>query len=283
MIGLVAGSARLGIDLDRGGRLSSLRLGEREILVGPPDATDRSIEWGSFLMAPWVGRLENGIFDFDGRRYVMPPTLGRHAIHGVVFDRSWTATRVDGDLAELSCDLGPAGWPFGGVARQRFRLEATGVHIEAEVQAERRMPAALGWHPWFRREAPGPRLRVDADEVLQTRGLIPTGERIPVRGMTDLRPGRLIAGRHVDHAYVDPRSPAVATFPDLELRISWDAPVSSVVVYTPPHAFCVEPQTAWPNALAGGEAEAPRTGLAILEAGGILRASMRIDWSVPGP
>ena len=66
------------------------------------------------------------------------------------------------------------------------------------------MPAALGWHPWFRREAPGPRLRVDADEVLQTRAMIPTGRRVPVRGMTDLRPGNPIAGRHVDHAYVGP-------------------------------------------------------------------------------
>ena len=113
--------------------------------------------------------------------------------------------------------------------------------------------------------------------------MIPTGRRIPVRGMTDLRPGRPIAGRHVDHAYVDPRSPAVASFPDLELRISWDGPVNSVVVYTPPHAFCVEPQTAWPNALAGGEADAARTGLAILEPGGVLRASMRIDWSVRDP
>ena len=117
----------------------------------------------------------------------MPATLGRHAIHGVVHDRPWTATRVDADAAALECDLGPAGWPFGGLARQRFTLGPTGVHIEAEVEAERRMPAALGWHPWFRREAPGPRLRVDADEVLQTRDMIPTGRRIPVRGMTDLR------------------------------------------------------------------------------------------------
>jgi aldose 1-epimerase len=283
VIELVAGSARLGIDLERGGRLSSLRIGERELLVGPPDAEDRSIEWGSFLMAPWVGRLEHGIFEFDGRRHVMPATLGPHAIHGVVFDRAWTATRVDGDIAELTCDLGPAGWPFGGVARQRFRLERGTVHIEAEVEAERRMPAALGWHPWFRRDAPGPRLRVDADEVLQTRAMIPTGQRVPVRGMTDLRPGRLIAGRHVDHAYIDARSPAVATFADLELRIGFEAPVNSLVVYTPPHAFCVEPQTAWPNALAGGEADAPRTGLRILEPGGILRASMRIEWSPAEP
>jgi len=59
--------------------------------------------------------------------------------------------------------------------------------------------------------------------------------------------------------------------------------VNSVVVYTPPHAFCVEPQTAWPNALAGGEAEAARTGLAMLAPGGVLRASMRIDWSARDP
>ena len=170
-----------------------------------------------------------------------------------------------------------------GVARQRVTVEPTGVFVEAEVEAGGacRRPSA-GTHG-SAREAPGPRLRVDADEVLQNRAMIPTGRRIPVRGMTDLRAGTPIAGRHVDHAYVDARSPAVATFPDLELRVSWDAPVDSLVVYTPPHAFCVEPQTAWPNALAGGEAEAARTGLRYRRVRRDARASMRFDWTTPAP
>ena len=110
------------------------------------------------------------------------------------------------------------------------------------------MPAALGWHPWFRRRSAEARLRVDADEVLVTRELIPTGERTQVRGMTDLRRGPAIAGRRLDHAYVDARSPAVVAWPDLELTIEFGPPASIVVVHTPPRGLCVEPQTAWPDA-----------------------------------
>jgi aldose 1-epimerase len=184
-----------------------------------------------------------------------------------------TATDV-----ELSCALGPAGWPLGGTVRQRIRLRPDGVRLEAEIVAERSMPAAFGWHPWFRRRPVDARLCVDAAEVLVTRDLIPTGDRMPVRGMTDLRRGPAIAGRRLDHAYVGARSPAVITWPDLELAIEFAPPASVVVVHTPPRGLCVEPQTAWPNALSADLRSTPGTGVTKLAAGESLRVEAGFSW-----
>lgn len=282
-IELRAGPSRLLVDVERGGRLSSLRIEGEELLVGTDDPADRSILWGSFPMAPWAGRLRDGTLDWEGRRYELRRSLGRHAIHGVVWDRAWTVDRLAPNEIELHCELGPAGWPLGGIVRQRIWLELDGVRLEAEIVAERSMPAAFGWHPWFRRRSADARLLVEADEVLVTRELIPTGRRTRVRGMTDLRRGPAMAGRRLDHAYVDVRSPAVVTWPDLELTIEFEPPASVVVVHTPPRGFCVEPQTAWPDALSSELRTVAGTGLAVLGPGETLRAMARLGWRAVRP
>lgn len=281
MIELANGPARLVIDLEHGGRLASLRTGDRELLV-PDVEGDDSIRWGCYLMAPWPGRLRDGLLDWEGQRHQLRQTLGRHAIHGVVHDRPWTVERATATDAELSCELEPAGWPLGGTARQRLHLDAAGLTLEAEIVADAReglsMPAALGWHPWFRRAEGEVRIRLDAETVLVTRELIPTGERTAVRGMTDLRSGPPLGRRRLDHAYVDARSPVVIRWPGFELEVGFDPPLTTVVVHTPPRGLCVEPQTAWPNAFDSALRSVPGTGLARLEPGERLKATMRLRW-----
>ena len=51
---LDSGVARVTVDLDQGARLASFIVGGRELLVteGPS-----SIQWGSYPMAPWAGRV----------------------------------------------------------------------------------------------------------------------------------------------------------------------------------------------------------------------------------
>jgi galactose mutarotase-like enzyme len=80
--------------------------------------------------------------------------------------------------------------------------------------------------------------------------MIPTGEAVPVAGSTDLRGGPRLGRRRLDLAHLAARSPAVVTWPDLELQIAFDPSPAPLVVYTPRDSFCVEPLTATPNALA---------------------------------
>jgi aldose 1-epimerase len=251
VITLGAGGVTVCIDAKRGGRLSSLRIDGRELLLGVDAAAGRSIGWGCFVMAPWPGRLAGGRFQWRGRTVELARTHGRHAIHGLVHDRAWQVEDASAREASLSIELGPASWPFAGRVRERFVLNDHSLVLEASIVADEPMPAAIGWHPWFLRRGADPEVEVGAASTLALRAMIPTGVRHPVRGRTDLRAGPALGRRRLDDVYVDARSPATIRWPDLELRVEFDPPLSTVVVHTPPQAICVEPQTTWPNALNG--------------------------------
>jgi aldose 1-epimerase len=292
LITLRAGPNRVVIDPARGGRLASWTVDGEELLVGPPDDVDASIHWGCFLMAPWPGRLAGGRFEWRGRTIQLRRTHGRHAIHGLTWNRAWSVHAASADAATLSIELPRAEWPMGGRVRQRVAVTDSGVRLEAEIEADEPMPAALGWHPWFLRRG-DPRLRVDAAAYQRTDGMIPTGETVPVSGRTDLGRGPRLGRRRLDLAYVDANSPAVITWPGLELQIEFEPSPSPLVVYTPPDSFCVEPLTAPPNALNGhairNDSRGSDAGTATehagptdLAAGGFLSSSIELGWRSKG-
>jgi aldose 1-epimerase len=261
------------IDVERGGRLASWSIDGEELLVGPPSDEDRSIRWGCFLMAPWPGRLANGRFDWHGRTVQLRRTHGRHAIHGLTWNRQWSVDRATGDEAVLSVDLPRDEWPMVGRVRQRISLTPTSLRLEAEIDGGEPMPAALGWHPWFRSRG-DPRLRVDAASILVTERMIPTGASTAVRGRSDLRSGPALGRRRLDLTYLAASSPAVVTWPDLELEIAFEPTPAPLVVYTPRDSLCVEPMTAIPNSLGLQPARRRASGVRELGPGEKLFASL---------
>jgi aldose 1-epimerase len=229
-------------------------------------------------MAPWAGSDRGAHVDWDGSSYRLEANDGPHAIHGVVFGRPWRVRGTAAAAAELEIDLGPLGWPFGGVARQTVRLWADGIELTAEITAaDVPMPAALGWHPWFRRPTDGDMaVRVEAADTLETAAdLIPTGRRLPVGGATDLRTGPPLGERRLDHVYPDVGSPVVVSWPDLTLTMTFSPVVRTFVVHSPPAGVCVEPQTAWPDAIALAARGISGTGLTSVAAGETFRATKR--------
>jgi aldose 1-epimerase len=243
------------IDLEVGGRLASFRIDGTELLRteghGP-------IQWGSYPMAPYAGRVRRGSFSFDGRRHDLPITMAPHAIHGTVLDRPWT---VVGD-GTIVTELGPA-WPFAGRAIQRFELDADHLVCELTVQADDRMPASIGWHPWFLRHPPGIEAPVELDfeagaMYVRDDDGITTSERItPPPGPWD-------------DCFTDVRRPPVLRWPGF-LELTIESACTDWVVYTVPEdTVCVEPQTAPPDALNGEPA--------VVEPGKPLMASMTWRW-----
>jgi aldose 1-epimerase len=277
MLTLEAGDVRAEIAVEAGGRLASLVVGRRELLVGRQGNEAQPMRWGCYMMAPWPGRLADGRFEWDGRTIRLPRTHGRHAIHGLVWNRPWEVEVSSGASATVSCALPPE-WPMGGVVRQTMTLAADRLTLDASITAGDAMPAALGWHPWFDRAADPVTLRLEADAVLETQRMIPTGRVRPVSGVRDLRGGPVVGERRLDHTFEGARSPAVLAWPDLRLTLSFDPSPAPVVVYTPWNAVCVEPQTAPPNALALPEAEARSAGVRFLEAGETMAARLELRW-----
>ncbi len=279
---LAAGADRALVDAHAGGRLASLVAGERERLIERPQAglPLPAISWGSFLMVPWVGRIRAGRVDWRGRSVQLTGNDGSHAIHGAGFDLPWHVESAAESAVEMSLQLDALRWPFAGVARQRISLRPGSLECTASISATEAMPAALGWHPWFRRDA-GEDLEVtvNADRRLELdREMIPTGSSIPVEGPFDLRAGPLLGARRLDDVFIDAHGPAVVRWPDLELRIEFSAPVISVVVFSPPGSVCVEPATAWPDALRLSSAGRTGTGQVFLAAGEELAATMTWRW-----
>jgi aldose 1-epimerase len=95
-----------------------------------------------------------------------------HAIHGACFEVPWQLEAASPAAVALRLEIDPARWPFRGVVRQRISLRPGSLECAASITATGPMPAALGWHPWFRR-SPGEDLaltvRADRRLVLERR------------------------------------------------------------------------------------------------------------------
>jgi aldose 1-epimerase len=166
---------------------------------------------------------------------------------------------------------------MGGRVVERVTLSDDALILEASVEADDAMPAALGWHPWFLRRGEV-RVELHADAVLEVDDMIPTGRAQPPEGALDLGDGPDLGDRRIDDTYTGVRSPITIRWPDLELQMAFGPEFGSAVVYTPPDTFCVEPQTATPNALALPPAEAAAAGIRILEPGEILSTRTTLSW-----
>jgi aldose 1-epimerase len=234
-----AADARVEVSPLNGGRISSLVVRGSELLL---TEGAEPILWGSFPMVPFAGRIRDGRFRFEDRSIQLGLNHLPDAIHGTVFERSW---RVDGP-ATLSIDLGP-GWPFAGVVVQHFALHDDRLDVSLSLACDEPMPAALGWHPWFRRRlsgaadrpsAPSAPVEVHLDAALM---YVRDADGLPTGQLIEPPPGPW------DDCFTGLRSPPRLTWPGvlgLELTSSAD---HWVVYDEPPDAVCVEPQTAPPD------------------------------------
>ena len=183
---LEAQDCRAVIDLDHGGRVASLQVSGWELV--PRDGKD-TIHWGSYIVAPWTGRLRHGRFSYEGHTFEMPLNAPPHALHGLVLDRPWQVL-VDGPLpsqATIGIELEPP-WPWHGRLVHSLRLAPDRLESRLELVADEPMPAAMGWHPWFLSllEGPGGRrlgpIELDVEPALMyahDEDELPTGELVP--------------------------------------------------------------------------------------------------------
>lgn len=244
-----------------GGRWAALRIDDLDVLGrGGP----RLLDWGCYPMAPFAGRIRDGLLDWGGRRHPLPRLMPPHAIHGVCLDRAWQVEHLAPSEVVLSCPL-DARWPWRGLARQHLSLTDDALVAVLEVHADEPMPAWIGYHPWFaRRLARGAAARIEFDAGswwprddagMPTDPVAPPADRPPFWDdcFSDLR--------------ADPR---VVWDGALALTLSTDNRYW-VVYDEKPDAVCVEPQTAPPNAAELGLAD-------VAVPGAPLRLTTRLSW-----
>ena len=259
MIELHAGSASCTVSAVDGGRVASLNVDGVDLVLRH-DTSLPAAGWGSYPMVPWAGRIRHGGFAFDGVDYQLPINFETHAIHGTGFEQPWEVLSSDESSVALACRLD---WMLGGEAEQRFELAGNALTCMLTVRAgDQAMPASIGWHPWFVKPE-----RVDL-----------RFERMYLRDDDYITDGRVAAPPPPppwDDCFAGPLATPRLWIGGLEVSISSDCEYW-VVYDMPPHATCVEPQTATPDAL---NRPFDLGGAMRLEPGDELRRTMTIGWT----
>jgi aldose 1-epimerase len=291
LVDIASGHTRASIAPEAGGRIHQIEIHAADawlpLLLAPErieTLLSEPLAWGSYAMAPWPGRIDGGRFLWEGHQYRVPVNLQPHSIHGRGVYNPWRVERRDASSCRMSIDF-DAGWPFAGRAVQSIAIEDRAItqRIEIHARSGSRFPAGAGWHPWFRRDVrPGAavRLRVDASRTYETTDEIPTGWLPPVQGETDLRAAPALGAGRLDTCYRHPQAPLVLHWGDIELTMTSSTNVTHAVVYTPEHAFCVEPQTCAPDAFNLAAQGIQGAGMAIVAPGRPLVATTTWRWRV---
>ena len=256
-------AGRLGLDLapQAGGAIARFTVDESIDLLRPTPmealASGRGNDSSCYPLVPFSGRVANGRLAFDGAEFVLPPNWPgqRHPMHGDGWARPWAVVQNDGHTAEIEYEHdGRGGWPFRYRARQTYRLErdALAIGMSIENLESRSVPAGLGLHPFFMRDAET-RLSCRTQYAWVTDAEVLPVERIAVPSRWDFASLRRVDDVSVDSGFEGWDGRATVVWPRTGLRLDMvaTAPFRDLVIYIPPERpfFCVEPVSHIPGAI----------------------------------
>lgn len=268
---------------EQGAALRTLTYHGKHVVV-PFDEDDIPNCCRGQLLIPFPNRIEDGEYEFEGTRYVLPiDEHERHnAIHGYGYRAYWTLLTSTDTAVSLQWRA-PAleGYPFDVLVTADYRLDAHGLSLTLSAFNNGTMdaPWAAAMHPWLangehstgdaiEQDNAACHLCVPADtHVIADDRLLPRDTE-PVDGTPyDLRDNPTLAGRAFDDAWTgvhhdaDGMASAVFTRPDgMAITVSGGPSITSFQVCTGtgfpeairPQGVAVEPQTAYANAFRSG-------------------------------
>jgi aldose 1-epimerase len=273
----IAAADQQAVVVEVGGGLRSYSACGRELVDGY--RADEMSSWGrGQVLIPWPNRLEDGNYEFDGRRHQLPLNEPEHrnAIHGLVRWAAWTAAAHERHRAVMEHVLHPQpGYPFSLGISIEYALLDSGLQVRTTATnlGTDPCPFGSGAHPYLTLgtatidrlilRAPG-RTVLRSDE----RGL-PVGAEAVEGKEYDFRKPRRIGLTTLDHAFTDLErdqnglARVELRNPDHETQVSlWiDRSYSYLMLFSGDplpdgrrRSLAVEPMTCPPNAFRTGEA-----------------------------
>jgi len=216
----------------------------------------------SAILTPWVNRVRNGNYSFEGRNYQLPinePNLG-NAIHGLLARVNFQLTESNASDQEAFVrisyryDGSEKGYPFPFDFSIAYRFEQTGglrVSFHAQNTGNTPMPFACGWHPYF--GFPETELRDLQIKFASKCRFLSDSQMIPLQEEPFDRKEPIALGTEkLDHVFLlQPQENHVTELQDTKRGISFYLQQSSIqfpylVVFAPEgqHAVAIEPMTA---------------------------------------
>lgn len=269
------GEQRVGV-VALGGGLRSYEVGGRAVLDGFARGEPPTSGRGQVLV-PWPNRIENGSYEFDGKRMQLPLTEpeNRNAIHGLVRRVEWKVVERAADRVRLDYVLEPQpGYPFILALSIDYALSDTGLTVATAARnlGRETCPYGCGQHPYLTlgtATVDPLRLEVPAEVVVfaNERGI--PERSAPVDSTEyDFRAGRTIGTTALDNAFTalerDPHGRANVVLDDPEtgdgLTLWVDERYPYLMVFSGDplpdvarRSIAVEPMTCPPNAFRTGE------------------------------
>lgn len=243
-------AGRLAVDLapDAGGSIARFAIetaGTIIDLLRPTDADAKAC----YPLVPFSNRIANGRLIVDGEEFILKPNWPgqRHPMHGDGWARPWQVARQEGRSAELVYEHdGREGWPFRYRARQVFDLGEEGLSVGMTIEnlESRAVPAGLGLHPFFPRDA-DTELACRVEGVWRADADVLPVDRIAVPPEWNFAASRPVDGVVLDNCFDGWEGSATIRWPRRGLGLSLVAtqPFRHLVIYVPkarPY-FCVEP------------------------------------------
>jgi hypothetical protein len=130
-------------DLSRATR--SYSVGGRELVDGYR-ADEMSSSGRGQILIPWPNRLQDGSYEFDGRRHQLPlnEPERRNAIHGLVRWATWSAVEQEPHRAVMKHVLYPqSGYPFTLGISVEYALSDNGLQVRTTATRSRNL-----WAIW---------------------------------------------------------------------------------------------------------------------------------------
>lgn len=207
LIKLVAGNSAAEISTT-GASLLSLNLSGNQVIeklrVPRPELYE------GVVMAPWSSRIKDGSWQGeDGTSYQLPinEPARSNALHGLVFDKTFSIKRKTDSSVELEITISPtSGYPFEILLTVSYELEDAEliVGFRAKNLSETRSPFGIAFHPYLSTKWFGDSAKVvsDAQVVLDLdENLIPKGKLKANETAKDLSLGKLIKAAGLDDGF----------------------------------------------------------------------------------
>jgi len=273
---IVLGDQRA-VVVEVGGGLRTYSADGRELLDGY-GADEMSGSGRGQVLIPWPNRIQDGSYEFEGRRHQLPidDVPERDAIHGLVRWAGWGVGEREANRVVMEHTVHPQpGYPFSLALEVEYLLSEEGLRVRTTATnvGASPCPYGAGAHPYLSAgtaTVDSAILRAPGRTVLQSdeRG-IPVGAAAAEDTEFDFRRPRPIGGTRLDNAFTDLER-GEDGLARVELRdpsrggglTLWvDESYSYLMLFTGDplpdvarRSLAIEPMTCPPNAFRSGEA-----------------------------
>ncbi len=255
LLSLRTGPLAVDVAPSAGGAIARLAIDGIDLLR-PMSVTDQASGRGNnsaaYPLVPYSNRIKDGHLVFEGETFQLKRNWAtvNHPMHGDGWWHPWDVVRADAHSAEIAYrherDGAAGGWPFRYVARQSYRLEADRLVVTMSLEnlEDRAVPAGIGLHPYFVREADS-ELQTDTQWMWKGDAEVLPVERIATPPEADFSRSRNVNETHLDNGFDGWQRHATIRWPSRKLRVDLEASATfgHAVIYVPSQRpyFCVEP------------------------------------------